>query len=99
MNRDIEMQNGMLGMVHRRAGRRRTWLRAVVLGTAAGLGAIVLPERLGLGTPPHSHRRTNGLMTVGWYVAGAAAAGRERHRQRDAKPVRPQVFTVPASAT
>lgn len=52
----------------------RTWLRAVVLGSAAGLGAIVLPERLGLGTPPHSQRRANQLMTVSWYVAGAAAA-------------------------
>jgi hypothetical protein len=51
-----------------------TWLRAAVLGTAAGLGALLLPERLGLGPPPHSEHRDNQLMTVGWYVVGAAAA-------------------------
>jgi hypothetical protein len=52
-----------------------TWMRAAALGAAAGLCALVLPERLGLGPPPHSEHRANQLMTVGWYIIGAAAAG------------------------
>jgi hypothetical protein len=50
-----------------------TWTRAAVLGLAAGFGALILPEPMGLGPPPHSDRRSNQAMTVAWYVAGAAA--------------------------
>jgi hypothetical protein len=49
-----------------------TWGRAILLGTVAGLGAIVLPARMGLGTPPHAESLANRLMTVGWYLTGAA---------------------------
>ena len=48
-----------------------TWSRAAILGTAAGAGALLLPEPLGLGTPPDSHARRNQAMTIAWYVAGA----------------------------
>jgi hypothetical protein len=50
-----------------------TWTRAAVLGLAAGCGALLLPEPMGLGPPPHSDRRSNQAMTVAWYAAGAAA--------------------------
>ena len=50
-----------------------TWTRAAVLGLAAGFGALLLPEPMGLGPPPHSDRRSNQAMTVAWYAAGAAA--------------------------
>ena len=50
------------------------WTRAVVLGLAAGIGAVVLPEPLGLGTPPHAERRRTRVLTVTWYLAGALAA-------------------------
>jgi hypothetical protein len=50
-----------------------TWLRATALGVAAGVGALLLPERMGLGPPPHSDRRSNQAMTVAWYAVGAAA--------------------------
>ena len=53
--------------------RKATWTRAGVLGTAAGLCALFLPKRLGLGAPQNSHRRANQVMTVGWYLAGALA--------------------------
>jgi hypothetical protein len=49
------------------------WRRAVALGLAAGVGALVLPRRLGLGDPPHSDRPSNQVMTVGWYLLGALA--------------------------
>ena len=47
------------------------WARAIALGTAAGLGALLLPERVGLGKPPHADSLANQLMTVKWYLAGA----------------------------
>ena len=51
-----------------------TLMRAAALGGAAGLGALVLPERVGLGAPPHSHTHANRAMTIAWYLAGALAA-------------------------
>jgi hypothetical protein len=54
--------------------RKATWTRAVALGTAAGFGALLLPERIGLGVPPNAERRANQFMTVAWYLSGALAA-------------------------
>jgi hypothetical protein len=62
---------------------QETWTRAVALGTAAGVGALLLPERLGLGTPQHSEHRSNQVMTIGWYLAGALAAAFVATRMRD----------------
>ena len=61
-----------------------TWGRGLVLGALAGIGALSLPERIGLGTPPDSGRRSNQLMTVAWYVLGglAAAAAANAHIRR-----------------
>ena len=53
---------------------RATWLRAAALGSAAGIGALLLPQPMGLGAPPHSERRANQVMTIAWYTAGAVAA-------------------------
>jgi hypothetical protein len=50
------------------------WGRALALGLAAGVGAVTLPEPLGLGTPPNNEHLRTRLLTVGWYVAGALAA-------------------------
>jgi hypothetical protein len=50
------------------------WRRAVALGLAAGIGALVLPQRIGLGEPPRSYRPANQIMTVAWYLLGALAA-------------------------
>jgi hypothetical protein len=52
----------------------KTWGRAALLGVAAGVGALLLPERMGLGNPPNSEVRANQAMTIAWYVAGALAA-------------------------
>ena len=51
-----------------------TYSRAATMGLAAGVGAVLLPEPLGLGDPPDSERLANQAMTVAWYVAGAVAA-------------------------
>ena len=61
-----------------------TWRRGLMLGAMAGVGALSLPEPLGLGTAPHSSDRGNQLMTVAWYVLGglAAAAAANAFRSR-----------------
>ena len=65
------------------AGPGRPWVRGLALGLAAGVGAVLLPRRIGLGDPPNAHRRDTRLMTVAWYavgglVAAAAFAASER---------------------
>jgi hypothetical protein len=81
-----------------------TWARAAVLGAAAGLGALLLPERMGLGTPPHSDRPANRIMTVAWYAAGAAAAATvatllRSDRASNARAFRPEAATARAADT
>jgi hypothetical protein len=50
---------------------KNIWLRGSLLGLAAGLGAVLLPEPLGL-SERHSNRTVaTQLMTVGLYVTGA----------------------------
>ena len=59
------------------------WRRGMVMGLAAGVGALVLPRRLGLGDAPASDHLGNQMMTVAWYLIGgmaAAAAGRGLRR-------------------
>lgn len=51
-----------------------TWTRGTVMGLVAGIGALVLPQRMGLGTPPHSDLLSNQIMTVAWYTLGGLAA-------------------------
>jgi hypothetical protein len=58
------------------AGPARDALRnGALLGLAAGLGAVVLPERLGLGRQPTEDSPQTQLMTVAWYTLGGLAAG------------------------
>ncbi len=51
-----------------------TWTRGAALGLLAGIGALVLPQRLGLGDPPKSELLANRIMTVAWYTFGGLAA-------------------------
>jgi hypothetical protein len=45
------------------------------LGLAAGVGAVALPERMGLGSAPSARTNETKAMTVAWYLAGGLAAG------------------------
>ena len=69
-------------------GRRpNVWARGAALGFAAGLGALLLPKRMGLGDPPRSASIANQIMTVAWYVVGglsAAATAACLHEMRPA---------------
>lgn len=51
-----------------------TWTRGAALGLVAGVGALVLPQRLGLGDAPKSELLSNKVMTVAWYTLGGLAA-------------------------
>ena len=54
--------------------RSGLWQRGVMYGLAAGVGALVLPRRMGLGEPPNSHRLQTQVMTVAWYLIGGLTA-------------------------
>jgi hypothetical protein len=51
-----------------------TWMRAALLGPAAEAGALVVPGRTGVGSPPNGETRANQAMTIARYGAGALAA-------------------------
>lgn len=55
---------------------RRPYLRGALLGTLAGLGALVLPPVLGLGRRPSRARSSTALLTVAWYLLGGLGAAR-----------------------
>ena len=47
------------------------WLKSSLLGLAAGVGAVVLPEPLGLNSQHTNKTVSTKLMTIGLYIAGA----------------------------
>ncbi|WP_276090501.1 hypothetical protein [Pedobacter sp. JY14-1] len=58
------------------SGRRRhIWTKAIAMGLLAGVGAVKLPEPLGLN--PKSVAKTDEIkaMTVGYYLFGALVTG------------------------
>ncbi|HEX8096636.1 MAG TPA: hypothetical protein VF507_01315 [Pyrinomonadaceae bacterium] len=54
--------------------REGAFARGALLGLGAGLGAVFLPEPLGLGRQPTEHAPETQAMTIAWYVAGGLAA-------------------------
>ncbi|HLL87937.1 MAG TPA: hypothetical protein VK324_01410 [Tepidisphaeraceae bacterium] len=53
---------------------RHAWRRGLVLGLLAGIGAVVLPPALRLGSKPTSRTPATQLMTVAWYTLGGLVA-------------------------
>ncbi|MDB5263656.1 MAG: hypothetical protein JWQ14_2939 [Adhaeribacter sp.] len=53
---------------------RKAWLRGAALGALAGVGGVVLPGPLGLGTEPSGRTPQTKVMTVAWYLLGGLAA-------------------------
>ena len=50
---------------------KNLWLKSSFLGLAAGIGAVLLPEPLGLSAKHTNKTVSTKLMTIGLYVAGA----------------------------
>jgi len=55
---------------------RRPYLRGVLLGGLAGVGAVLLPPFLGLGRRPSQAKPSTALLTVAWYLLGGLGAAR-----------------------
>jgi len=51
------------------------WTRAVAVGVTAGIGAITLPEPLGLDDKPVTKTNKTKALTIGYYLAGALVTG------------------------
>ncbi|HEX9953004.1 MAG TPA: hypothetical protein VGB53_14635 [Rubricoccaceae bacterium] len=62
----------------------REWSLGLGLGLAAGVGAVVLPPRLGLGSAPSARTPATAAMTVAWYTIGGLAAAAAARRLRRA---------------
>jgi hypothetical protein len=56
------------------AGGGNAWVKGLALGLAAGVGAVLLPSRIGLGDPPNAGRLDTQLMTIAWYALGGLVA-------------------------
>lgn len=54
--------------------RKHTWRRGIVLGAAAGLGAVVLPRPMGLGSQPGQRTPVTQILTFMWYFIGGLVA-------------------------
>ena len=70
---DIAANTLYYASVARGSGRAK-WGRAIVLGTAAGLGAMALPPVMGLGRAPNSQYGSTQAMTIALYLTGALAS-------------------------
>lgn len=55
--------------------KKHVWARAAAYGLAAGVGAVTLPEPLGLDPEPVTKSQATKALTIGYYLAGALAAG------------------------
>lgn len=49
------------------------WSKAISLGLTAGIGAVMLPEKMGLNDKPVAKNTQRKVLTVGFYLAGALA--------------------------
>lgn len=54
---------------------RNAWLRGTLLGFGAGVGAVVLPEKVGLGNDASARTPATQAMTIAWYTIGGLVAG------------------------
>lgn len=50
---------------------KHIWARAVTMGITAGIGAITLPEPLGLDDEPVARTTKTKALTIAYYLAGA----------------------------
>lgn len=55
--------------------KKNIMLRAAMLGTVAGIGALTLTKRLGLSDAPVTKSTKTKMLTVAWYFAGAMVTG------------------------
>lgn len=54
--------------------RKHVWRRGILLGTAAGIGTVIVPRLVGLGRQPNQQTPDTQIMTFLWYLVGGIAA-------------------------
>jgi hypothetical protein len=69
------------------AARSRVLPTGLLIGLVAGLGAVLLPPRLGLGNPPGAKAPLTPLLTLAWYTAGGLAAAAAARLMDDSEAV------------
>jgi hypothetical protein len=55
------------------------WLRGPLLGLLAGVGAVILPPKMGLGRAPRGLTFRTKMMTVAYYLFGGVVAAAASH--------------------
>ncbi|QIP15808.1 hypothetical protein G8759_25845 [Spirosoma aureum] len=55
--------------------KEQSVLTGAALGALAGVGAVTLPGRIGLGEKPTNRTTATAVMTIGWYLFGGLVAG------------------------
>lgn len=85
--------NGLYFALVGAGSRRGIWKRGILLGLAAGIGGVLLPPILGLGSRPSARTMQTSLMTVAWYtIGGIAAATAARLISKPDAPAQPNEF-------
>lgn len=64
------ISNGIYYSAIGMAGKKNIYLKGAIAGLTAGLGAIKLPEKIGLDDEPVTKTDKTKLLTVAWYVFG-----------------------------
>lgn len=84
------ISNGLFYSLAGAASRNNVFLRGIFLGLTAGIGAVVLPGKLGLDERASNRTDKTKVMTIAWYMIGGivAAAVTERLEERRRKYIR-----------
>lgn len=65
------ISNAMYYSMIGKGGAANVFPRALAIGLAAGVGAVTLPEPMGLDDEPVTKTNKTKALTVGYYIAGA----------------------------
>lgn len=68
------LSNALYYSVVGASSRSRALRNGLLVGLAAGVGAVLLPPRMGLGHPPGEKSPLTPLLTIAWYTAGGVTA-------------------------
>ena len=66
--------NGVFYSLVGAGNKENVWLRGSVLGLAAGIGAVVLPDKLGLDDRATNRTGETKFLTIVWYLIGGIVA-------------------------
>ncbi len=79
------ISNGLYYSLVGIGGARHAVQVGAVMGAVAGVGAVTLPPRMGLGRQPDRKSPVTELMTIAWYTLGGLAAGLAYRRLDEAR--------------